>query len=198
MTNAPYTCIILAAGEGRRAGGYKPLMPLGEGTVVDRVIAAAAGFAGDVRVVGGSEFARLEAHLARRWPGTTVVRNERWERGMFSSVQVGLAGVAGAAFVHPADVPGPGPEIYRALVAAFERDPRDVMRPAFGGRRGHPILLSPLAVQAVQDAEPGATLRDVLAPLSGTDVATDDDLVLYDFDTLDELAALRERLARGA
>jgi len=188
-----YACIILAAGEGRRAGGYKPLMPLGEGTVVDRVIAAASTIA-DVRVVGGHGFERLEQHLARRWPGVTVVRNERWERGMFSSVQAGLEGVETAAFVHPADVPGPGAEIYRALAEAYERDPRDVVRPTFGGRRGHPILLSSAAVQAVQEADPEDTLREALDPLLSADVAVVDDLVLYDFDTLEEFAALRVRL----
>jgi CTP:molybdopterin cytidylyltransferase MocA len=200
MASASFTCIILAAGEGRRAGGYKPLMPLGAGAVVDRVIAAAAKVA-DVRVVGGHGFERLESHLKRCWPAVSVVRNDRWERGMFSSVQTGLAGVDTAAFVHPADVPGPGTEIYEALVAAYGRDPRDVVRPTFGGRRGHPILLSPEAVRAVREADPEATLREVLAPLEGADVPVEDDLVLFDFDTLEELAALRARLgvdpARG-
>jgi CTP:molybdopterin cytidylyltransferase MocA len=147
--------------------------------------------------VGGSEFARLEQHLARRWPGVTVVHNAQWERGMFSSTQAGLEGVAGAAFVHPADVPGPGVEIYRALAAAYENGARDVLRPSCGGRRGHPILLSPEAVRAVLDEDPEATLREALAPLPSADVAVDDDLVLYDFDTLEELAVLRARLARG-
>jgi molybdenum cofactor cytidylyltransferase len=200
MASSSFTCIILAAGEGRRAGGYKPLMPLGAGAVVDRVIAAAAKIA-DVRVVGGHGFERLESHLKRCWPAVTVVHNKLWERGMFSSVQTGLAGVSGAAFIHPADVPGPGSEIYAALAEAYERDPRDVVRPTFGGRRGHPVLLSSTAVRAVQEAGPEATLREVLAPLECAEVPVEDDLVLFDFDTLEELAALRARLgvdpARG-
>ncbi|MCK9460478.1 MAG: NTP transferase domain-containing protein [Proteobacteria bacterium] len=198
MVDSKYFCIILAAGEGRRAGGYKPLMELGEGLVIDRVVDAASEVAGEIRVVGGCEFARLEAHLARRWPHAVAVRNARWERGMFSSARAGLEGVAGAAFIHPADVPGPSRAIYRALAAAYEAEPRDVLRPAFGGRRGHPVLLSPAAVRAVLSAGPEATLREVLAPLSSAEVAAGDDLVLYDFDTLDELEILRRRLARGA
>jgi CTP:molybdopterin cytidylyltransferase MocA len=203
MTPGKYACIILAAGEGRRAGGYKPLMPLGAEAVVDRVIAAASAVASEVRVVGGSEFARLEAHLARRWPGATVVvRNAQWERGMFSSVQAGLAGVPDAAFVHPADVPGTGAAVYRALAGAYESGARDVVRPVFEGRRGHPILLSPEAARAVQEADAEDTLRGVLAPFESVDVPVEDDLVLFDFDTLEELAALRVRLGvdpgRGA
>jgi molybdenum cofactor cytidylyltransferase len=197
VSTTRYACIILAAGEGRRAGGYKPLMPLGDGTVVDRVIAAATGIA-DVRVVGGHGFERLESHLKRCWPEVTVVRNELWERGMFSSVQAGLAGVEGAAFVHPADVPGPGAAIYRALADAYEKGARDVVRPLSDGRRGHPVLLSPAAVRAVREADPEATLREALASLPGADVPVSDDLVLFDFDTLEELAALRARLGVDA
>lgn len=198
MMTASFTSVILAAGEGRRAGGYKPLMELGEGLVIDRVVDAASEVATEIRVVGGCEFARLAAHLAARWPGAVAVQNAGWARGMFSSARAGLEGVAGAAFIHPADVPGPGRAIYRALAEAYERDPRDVVRPAYGGRRGHPVLLSPAAVRAVLAADPDATLREVLAPLSSAEVAVEDDLVLYDFDTLDELEILRRRLARGA
>lgn len=195
--SATFTAVILAAGEGRRAGGYKPLMRLGDGLVIDRVIAAAAAIAPEVRVVGGASFERLEEHLARRWPGAVLVRNAEWERGMFSSVRAGLEGVATAAFVHPADVPGPGADVYRALAAAYTASPRDVLRPFFGGRRGHPVLLSPAAVRAVREAAPDGTLREVLAPLPSLDVDAPDDLVLFDFDTQEALETLRARLRRG-
>jgi CTP:molybdopterin cytidylyltransferase MocA len=198
MSSPKHVCVILAAGEGRRAGGYKPLMTLGEGLVIDRVVDAASEVAGEIRVVGGCDFSRLERHLAQRWPGARAVQNAEWSRGMFSSAQAGLAGVTGAAFIHPADVPGPGRAVYRALAAAYEEDPHAVVRPSCGGRRGHPVLLSPAAVRAVQSGGPDATLREVLAPLPSAEVAVEDDLVLYDFDTLEELEALRRRLARGA
>jgi molybdenum cofactor cytidylyltransferase len=190
-----FTAVVLAAGAGRRAGGYKPLMALGEGLVVDRVLAAASAVASEIRVVGGAELDRLEAHLARRWPTVELVRNAAWdEGGMFSSIRLGLRGVSGPAFVHPADVPGPGVDVYRALASAFAADPSDVLRPVFGGRRGHPVLLSPAAVRAALEAAPKATLREALAPLPSRDVDAPDDLVLTDFDTLDELEALRRRL----
>jgi molybdenum cofactor cytidylyltransferase len=189
-----FTGVILAAGEGRRAGGYKPLMPLGAGVVVDRVIAAAKAVADEIRVVGGSNFEQLEEHVVARWPGVTLVRNTEWERGMFSSVQKGLAGVVNAAFVHPADIPGPGEGVYRALAEASALKPGTVLRPAYGGRSGHPVLLLPAAVRAVQEADPVSNLRKVLAPLPCFDVEVDDEFVLRDFDTIAEFANLRARL----
>lgn len=192
-----FTCVILAAGEGRRAGGYKPLMPLGRGVVVDRVIAAAKAVAAEIRVVGGFSFEQLAEHIAARWPGVTLVRNTEWKRGMFSSVQEGLAGVVNSAFVHPADIPGPGEGVYQALAEASALKPCMVLRPACGGRSGHPVLLSPAAVRAVQDADPSSNLREVLASLPCFDVEVNDELVLHDFDTIAEFAALRARLERA-
>ena len=86
--------IILAAGAGRRAGGFKPLWPLGDGAVIDAVIRAAQAVCGRIRVVGGAEYDRLERHLTQHHPGVELVRNRDWDRGgMFSSVRIGVRGL---------------------------------------------------------------------------------------------------------
>jgi molybdenum cofactor cytidylyltransferase len=185
-----FACVILAAGAGSRAGGCKPLMDLCGVPVIDRVIAAASAAAARIVVVGGCRFEGLRAHLAARHPAVEVVRNAAWESGMLSSVRAGLATAGDPVFVHPADVPGVGPGVFCALAAAFAADPRPVLRPVFGGRRGHPVLLGPEAVAAVLGAPCASTLREALAPLPALDLPVDDPLVLRDFDTLDDLAAL--------
>jgi molybdenum cofactor cytidylyltransferase len=193
-----FACVILAAGEGRRAGGCKPLMDLGGIPVVDRVIAAATAACPRIVVVGGCRFEALRDHLAERHPAVEVVRNGDWARGMFSSVRRGLAAVDAPAFVHPADVPGVGPGVFSALALAYEAGPCAVLRPTFGGRRGHPVLLGPGAVTAVLAAGADSNLREVLAPLPGRDVAVDDPLVLRDFDTPEDLDSLRAELGARA
>ena len=79
--------IVLAAGAGKRAGGFKPLWPLGDGLVIDAVIEAARSVCDVVRVVGGAEIARLEHHLARTHPDVELVRNEGWQRGAYAQRQ---------------------------------------------------------------------------------------------------------------
>ena len=104
-----FVAVILAAGEGRRAGGYKPLWALGDATVIDRVVEAAGAVAARVRVVGGACYGELASHMTDRWPGVELVENRGWkEGGMFSSVRLGLAGIDSPVFVHPCDIPGPG------------------------------------------------------------------------------------------
>jgi len=187
--------IILAAGAGRRAGGFKPLWPLGDGLVIDAVIDAARSSCGLIRVVGGAEFERLRTHLTQQHPRVELVRNETWEQGgMFSSVQIGIDGLDGPAFVHPCDVPGAGPAIYRLLAQAYRPGVDDVVRPVHRGRGGHPVLLSPVMLDAVRQAPQSATLRELIDGHRRVDVELGDDLACLDFDTREAYLALRARL----
>jgi molybdenum cofactor cytidylyltransferase len=190
--------IILAAGAGRRAGGFKPLWPLGEGLVIDAVIDAARTVCAQIRVVGGAEFERLEKHL-ESYPGVELVQNEDWARGgMFSSVRLGAKGLEVPTFVHPCDVPGADGRVYRLLSRAYRPGVDDAVRPVYRGRGGHPVLLSPAVVAALRSAPRTATLREVLAGFRLIDLEQDDELVCVDFDTRGEYLDLKTRLALRA
>ena len=82
-----FTSVILAAGQGARAGGYKPLWKLGKAAVIDRVIDTASSICKEVRVIGGYSFNYLKAHLESEYPNVTLLENPNWKEGMFSSVQ---------------------------------------------------------------------------------------------------------------
>jgi len=187
-----FVAVILAAGEGRRAGGFKPLWPLERGTVIDRVIEAASAVCSEIRVVGGCQFDKLKKHLESGPPEVKLLFNSSWKKGgMFSSIQSGLIDLDFPAFIHPVDIPGPGPEIYQALASAFEKQQSDVYRPVYRGRSGHPVLLSSSTVLTVMQAHPTTNLRTVLASLKRSDLAVDSDLILYDFDTPAQFTALK-------
>ena len=80
-----FAAIIPAAGQGRRAGGYKPLWKLGSGAVVDMIIEAAAVVCTEIRLVGGACFEELSRHVRDRHPDIILMENRRWaDGGMFS------------------------------------------------------------------------------------------------------------------
>lgn len=192
-----YAAVILAAGESRRAGGYKPLWPLDGAVVIDRVIEAASSVCSRIRVVGGYTFARLKAHLEKlENKKVELVYNDKWERGMFSSVQIGLAGVDTPAFIHPADIFGVSVGVYAKLVAEVEDlHSIQIFRPQFGRRAGHPILIMPSVVTAVCEASDKADLREILRSFADMrDVQVDDEFVLEDFDTAVEFEKLKEKI----
>jgi hypothetical protein len=87
---ARLAAIVLAAGRSSRMGELKPLLPLGDGTVIGRAVGAyLEGGVSDVRVVVGWRGAEVAAATADL--GVDTVTNGGWQRGMFSSVAVGVA-----------------------------------------------------------------------------------------------------------
>jgi len=123
-------------------------------------MAAAAGCAPIVVVSGAVE---LPPAATR---GATVVRNDAWERGQMSSMQVGVRATQGsprAVVLLTVDRPHVSPQTVRELVAASREAPRSVWQPSYEGRRGHPVLVPPDVAAMVIAAGPDVTLRDVLA-----------------------------------
>lgn len=194
-----FTAIILAAGEGRRAHGFKPLFPLKENvTVVEYVIKTALTVCSEVRIVGGAQFKRLSQYLNERNPGIRLIHNRKWRRGgMFSSVLMGIVDVEGAAFVHPVDVVGAGADVYLSLSDAFSGDRYAVYRPTYSGRSGHPILLAGKTVEWIRKTPQHHSLREVLKPLEKRDVEVENELILQDFNTAEEFETLKKRMGVG-
>ena len=97
--------VILAAGQSSRMEDFKPLLPLGNKCVTERVLHAfrAAGITDLIVVTGhrADELQRVVAPLKVR-----CVENSRYHQGMFSSVRTGIRALAAsceAFFIHPAD-----------------------------------------------------------------------------------------------
>ena len=86
------TAIILAAGQSRRMGQPKMLLPWGETTVLGQIIATfQAAEVDDILVVTGGNKERIEAIVGDSV--RTVFNSEHEQGGMLSSIQCGLAGI---------------------------------------------------------------------------------------------------------
>src|SRR5438477_6870135 len=84
------TAIVLAAGESRRMGTLKPLLPFGSGSVIGQVVRSLQACPIDaVLVVVGHRGAEIAAHLETS--GLSIVENPNYLQGMLSSVQAGVA-----------------------------------------------------------------------------------------------------------
>src|SRR5689334_14594664 len=84
------TAIVLAAGESRRMGTLKPLLPYGSGTVIQAVVRSLKASPVDrVLVVLGHRADEIAASLAGE--GVEIVLNPDYRDGMLTSVQSGAA-----------------------------------------------------------------------------------------------------------
>jgi CTP:molybdopterin cytidylyltransferase MocA len=192
-----FSAVLLAGGQGRRAGGYKPLFQLHHTTVIEHVMTAALSICSDVRIVGGAYFEELSHHLQDVDSRVTLICNRQWQKGgMFSSVRAGLAGVKTPAFIHPVDFAGSGAQVYRKLADTFLETEYPVCRPIYKGKPGHPILISAGSAELVMRAPSSQTLRNVLMPLQKGDVPVDTELVHFGFNTLEEFAVLKRKILR--
>jgi len=192
-----FACVIPAAGQGKRAGAYKPLLDLGGQLVIDRVISSARSVCRSIVVVGGFDFIRLREHVAKRHPDVKIVHNAEWRKGMFASIRSGIDELDGPLFIHPADIPGPSAAVYRKLAEAFVPCDQGVFRPVFNEKPGHPVLVAASAVEAVRSAGMDSTLRDVLRPLEKMSVPVDEEMILMDFDTMEEFEDLKMLIGQG-
>jgi CTP:molybdopterin cytidylyltransferase MocA len=158
--------IVLAAGEGRRMGGPKALLPLGDSSFLDHAcrLLARPGVAAVVAVIGAeADRVRAEARLSGE---VTVVENETWREGMLSSVWRGLDAAealgAEAVLLHPVDHPLTTPPTVDRVTAALERGAFAAV-PTHDDRRGHPGGFGPEALAPLRAASPEQGARAVLA-----------------------------------
>jgi len=156
--------IVLAAGWSSRMGAFKPLLPLGDDTVLGHVIStiAEAGL-GPTYVIVGNEAERMMPVVEAR--GAVPVLNTTFADGMMSSIKAGIAALpetVQGAMILPVDIP-----LVRAatLVRIAEKAGEGkaaVIRPSFRGESGHPPFIHRQLFAAILAAPPEATLRDIL------------------------------------
>lgn len=182
--------VVLAAGLSRRAGAFKPGLPLGGMPLIRHTVEGMAGVVARVVVVVGWRAERVRELLAP-CPGVEFATNDAYREGMFSSVRAGIARVrAPRFFLLPGDIPLVRRETYEALRDADA----PVVIPTHGGRRGHPVLMDSALIPAILARPPDSTLRDFIEAQGYVTVEVPDRGILLDADTPEDLAALEELL----
>jgi CTP:molybdopterin cytidylyltransferase MocA len=186
--------VVLAAGYSRRMGAFKPLLPFGSTTVIERVITIIreAGIE-TVRVVVGWNAEMLIPVLERC--GAPWIRNEHFAEGMYTSIQAGVRSLptdVRAFFLLPADMPLVRSATLRRIAAAWDERPRGVLYPSHQGKRGHPPLIAADYVPEILAAEPAGGLRELLGQNAhaARHVECADPGILIDLDTPDEYQQL--------
>jgi len=157
--------LVLAAGAGRRMGGPKALLrlaPAGRTMVEEAIAALVEGGCEPVIAVVGAAAERVGA-LADA-SGAVVVVEPGWAEGMGASLRAGLAAADAvgceALLVDLVDLPDVGRDVVRRLVSAAGDEPAaSLVRAAYGGVPGHPVLIGRdhwAGVAAVAEGDSGA------------------------------------------
>ena len=158
------TAIILAAGESKRMGEPKMLMPWGKSTVLQTVISTfqVSGI-NDILVITGGARQQVEALVGKT---VQTIFNENYDiGGMLSSIQAGLSAKiheASAALICLGDQPQVNERNVRSICEAFTKIKSPIVVPSYQMQRGHPWLVArPLWDEILQMKSP-RTPRDFI------------------------------------
>ena len=179
--------LLLAAGKSSRMGSCKPLLPLGDVTVIDRCLNTLHHGGANNIVVVVSIHGEDVARAARNHPVRIVVNSD--ESGdMASSIRVGrdtTTPETSGIIVALCDYPLVLPSTVKALIDQHTKHPEYIIAPTCKGHRGHPLLL-PRSI--LEELTEGKTLRDVLKKDVARihEVPLNDTGILIDMDTPDD------------
>lgn len=186
--------LILAAGESRRMGSPKALLPYKGTTFLDTLVALFSARCSTVILVLGAHADEIRAAKWRRPPGLRIVHNQYYLSGQTSSLQAGLRAVPSGAdgiLFTLVDHPSVSAETINTLLAP----PFPLVRiPRFEGERGHPVWfrrdLIPEFLSLPSDGAANQVVRSHRAETEFLDVA--DPGVVAD---IDDHAAYQRLLA---
>lgn len=133
--------LVLAAGRSQRMGRPKQLAQLGGRPLLEHTLRSLSASGVDEVVVALGAHAGL-VERGVRLQGAVPLRAGRWREGMgavLAEASAALAG-CGALVVALGDQPMVGPAVVERLVAAWRAGAGPVVRAAYSGRPGHPVL----------------------------------------------------------
>jgi len=134
---------ILSAGESRRMGTPKALLPYRGSTFLQHLIEVTRHpRVGLTKIVlgAGAQVIRDTLHLDE----ASVVINEEWEKGQLSSIQAAVRSLANAGtdgmILCPVDHPLVSANLVARLIEQFDSTGKLIVLPTYKGRRGHPLI----------------------------------------------------------
>jgi molybdenum cofactor cytidylyltransferase len=180
--------VILAAGESRRMGSPKALLPYRGATFLEHLAGLLHGRVSPLLAVLGHEADRIRAGVQLP-PEARILLNPDYRLGQLSSLHVAIralegAGVAGLLMA-PVDHPCVTGEIIDRLLVVFLAETPDVVVPVHGGRRGHPTIFAARLFPELLAAPLEEGARAVVHRHAVREVAVEDPGILVDIDDPD-------------
>lgn len=156
---------ILSAGESRRMGSPKALIPYRGHTFLEHLIEVTTHpRIGMRRVVLGAGADGIREKLSL--DPAIVAINENWRQGQLSSIQTAVrslpSGETEGLILCPVDHPLVSAELVARLIAAFDSSGKLIVLPTFRGKRGHPLIFRANLYEEILAASPEVGARQVV------------------------------------
>lgn len=194
------SAIILAAGESKRMGQNKFLLPWGKKKVIEQVLEAYGESPVDeIILVLGCEAERILQNTSLK--RVKIVINPFYREGMSTSLKSGIQAVSQEAtgiLIALGDQPGIDRGVVGKLVSAFQKvfPQKNIVVPINKGRRGHPVILSKKFFGEILQLTGDIGGREILSrnetEIFAVEVETEG--ILWDIDTVNDYLKYRPKI----
>lgn len=182
--------VILAAGESKRMGEAKLLLPFGEKTIIETVIDnVIQSKVEKILVVVGSGREEIEQRIKNY--SLKIAFNPDFRSGMLSSVHAGFMALpeyTQAALVVLGDQPSISASVIDELIDAYKRTRKGIVLPVYKSERGHPVLIDMKYRSEVENLSPDIGLRGTVYnhPEDILEVEVKNQSILKDIDYIED------------
>ncbi len=181
------SAVILAAGESRRMGKPKLLLPWGDKTIIETIIKTV--LQSEVKhivVVLGSEKDKIRSQISN-YP-VIITENQEYQKGMLTSIQCGLRAVpdgTDAVMVLLGDQPMINGPVIDQLADTFRHTDKGILIAVHKGKRGHPIIINTKYKRDIEQLGTENSMHDFTRKFASEilEVETGTTEVLKDIDT---------------
>jgi len=178
--------ILLAAGESKRMGRFKQLMPWGQSTMIEQTLDnLLSSEVDEVIVVVGHKAEEVKKVLSDK--SVRIVINPNYKQGMSTSVIAGLNQVdsqAKAVLLAFGDQPLIDYQTINTLIGVFRSNNKGIAIPTYQGSRGHPVIFDLKYRQKLQELKGDIGGRQIISNHSEDvlEVAVNCEGVCIDYD----------------
>lgn len=189
---------ILSAGESRRMGAPKALIPYRGRTFLQHLIEVTShARIGIRRIVLGAGAEAIREKLGL--DPASIVINENWRQGQLSSIQAAIRNLLEAEteglVLCPVDHPLVSSELVARLIAEFDASGKSIVLPVFRGKRGHPLIFRASLYGEILAAPPEVGARQVVWNHAGEvlEVPTEEEGVALNLNNPEALKSALEK-----
>lgn len=174
--------LIVAAGLSSRALGYKMLYKIEEKTLIEQAVLTIQPFCSEVIVVLGYNHELLE-NILKDYNGVTLIYNEKYEDGMFSSIKLGINKIICDRLIF---MPGDYGHVKKRTVKKLLEMSGEVIVPSYEYHSGHPIIIDGSLLKEISENYEYNSLKDFVKRKEVSYVLVKDPGVLMDIDTFED------------